>query len=135
MKPYPRFRSAALALLVGLSVAPAVAFAQAQPATGAYEPHVGQPGKDVFIGNGGGDTIDARDGNRDASIECGRGTWPPPRSSGKRGSSKGGANSNRRSAPSLRAKGGSLALIYSFDPAPLGCAEVNYGHPVPGLPH
>ncbi len=42
MQPYPCFRSAALSLLLVLSVAPA-AVAQDK----AYEPSVGQPGKDV----------------------------------------------------------------------------------------
>ena len=46
MKPYPRLRTAALTLLLALSVAPA-ALAQAQPEAKSYEPHVGQPGKDV----------------------------------------------------------------------------------------
>jgi len=86
---------------------------------------LGQPGKDVFIGNGGGDTIDARDGVRDESIKCGHGTWPPPKPrKGKRGG-----------RTMRRAKGGSLALTDTFDPRPAGCAELEFGHPVPGLPH
>ena len=35
---------------------------------------LGQPGEDRFYGNGGEDIIDARDGVRDFSIQCGRGT-------------------------------------------------------------
>ena len=34
---------------------------------------LGQPGEDIFFGNGGDDMIDARDGVRDNSIQCGRG--------------------------------------------------------------
>ena len=39
------------------------------------EPH-GQPGEDRFYGNGGEDIVDARDGVRDLSIQCGRGRPP-----------------------------------------------------------
>jgi Ca2+-binding RTX toxin-like protein len=96
---------------------------------------LGQPGSDVFIGNGGGDTIDARDGNRDESIRCGKAPPPKPKHpKGKKGGKgKGQKGANRASA--RRAKGGSLALTDSFDPSPIGCAEVTFGHPVPGLPH
>ena len=44
---------------------------------------LGQPGRDVFIGNGGDDVIDARDGVRDFSIQCGRGEPPHPKGKGK----------------------------------------------------
>ena len=37
---------------------------------------LGQPGADRFYGGGGEDVIDARDGTRDFSIQCGRGTAP-----------------------------------------------------------
>ncbi len=96
---------------------------------------LGQPGKDIFVGNGGGDTIDARDGNRDGSIRCGKAPPPKPKHpKGKKGGKqKGQKGANRPAA--RRAKGASLALIDSFDPRPIGCAEVQYGHPVPGLPH
>jgi Ca2+-binding RTX toxin-like protein len=94
---------------------------------------LGQPGMDVFIGNGGGDTIDARDGVRDESIRCGKAPPPPKPKKGGKGSKAGKRIGARRD--SARGKGGSLALIDSFDPAPIGCAEVNFGHPVPGLPH
>ncbi len=93
---------------------------------------LGQPGSDVFIGNGGGDTIDARDGVRDTSIRCGRGQWPPRPRHPQGG---GGKKSANRAGSAARANGASLALTDTFDPAPIGCAEVTYGHPVPGLPH
>ena len=46
---------------------------------------LGQPGEDVFVGNGGDDVIDARDGVRDVSIQCGRGR-PVHRANRRRGS-------------------------------------------------
>ncbi len=64
---------------------------------------LGQPGKDVFIGNGGEDVIDARDGFDDSSIRCGR-----HRPEGR-------------------------ALVDAGDPAPVDCAKVKHGTPVPGL--
>ncbi len=75
---------------------------------------LGQPGEDVFIGNGGNDVIDARDGVRDVSIQCGAGRPPKP---GK----------------PVRGKSTGRALTDSFDPAPVKCATVKHGHPVPGL--
>jgi Ca2+-binding RTX toxin-like protein len=66
---------------------------------------LGQPGKDVFIGNGGDDVIDARDGAKDDSIECASGEHLPE----------------------------GRALIDPQDPAPINCAAVVHGHPVPGL--
>jgi Ca2+-binding RTX toxin-like protein len=65
---------------------------------------LGQPGEDIFIGNGGDDTIDARDGVKDKSIECARG-----------GRSEG------------------LALTDAIDPTPTNCAKVVHGTHVPGL--
>ena len=44
---------------------------------------LGQPGEDVFFGNGGDDVIDARDGVRDFSIQCGRGQPPRRRRTAK----------------------------------------------------
>ncbi len=75
---------------------------------------LGQPGEDIFIGNGGNDVIDARDGVRDISIQCGPGKPPKP------GKPYRGAFTGR-------------AITDSFDPAPVGCATVKHGHPVPGL--
>ncbi|HEY2333873.1 MAG TPA: calcium-binding protein [Solirubrobacterales bacterium] len=77
---------------------------------------LGQPGEDSFYGGGGEDVIDARDGVRDRSIQCGRGTAPKP---GKpiRGSAEG------------------RALTDPFDPAPALCAVSKHGHPVDGLGH
>ena len=66
---------------------------------------LGQPGVDSIYGNGGEDVIDARDGVRDKSIQCGR------------------------NAPAGR------ALTDSIDPAPVDCATVVHGVPVPGLNH
>jgi Ca2+-binding RTX toxin-like protein len=81
---------------------------------------LGQPGADVFIGNGGDDVIDARDGVRDFSIQCGRGTPPHKKPHGK-GMTKG------------TGKPAGRALTDSFDPQPFNCATVKHGTPVPGL--
>jgi Ca2+-binding RTX toxin-like protein len=81
---------------------------------------LGQPGEDVFVGNGGDDVIDARDGVRDFAIQCGRGT-PPHRNKNGKGLTKG------TGVPAGR------ALTDSFDPAPFNCAIVKHGTPVPGL--
>ncbi|HEX6666968.1 MAG TPA: calcium-binding protein [Solirubrobacterales bacterium] len=75
---------------------------------------LGQPGEDRFYGNGGDDVIDARDGVRDFSIQCGRGT-PGTKKRPPRGKSAG------------------RALIDSFDPAPFKCSITKHGTPVPGL--
>jgi Ca2+-binding RTX toxin-like protein len=75
---------------------------------------LGQPGADSFYGGGGEDVIDARDGVRDESIQCGRGRPPKP---GK---------------PVLGKPSG-RALTDPFDPAPVLCAIAKHGHPVPGL--
>jgi Ca2+-binding RTX toxin-like protein len=75
---------------------------------------LGQPGVDRFYGNGGEDTIDARDGVRDEVIQCGVGKAPKP---GK----------PVRGTPSGR------ALTDSFDPPPILCADVVHGTPVAGL--
>ena len=64
---------------------------------------LGQPGVDSFYGRGGDDVIDARDGVRDAVIQCGR------------------------HSPAGR------ALTDPFDPPPVDCAARKHGHPVPGL--
>ncbi|MCW2987792.1 MAG: hypothetical protein JWM24_730 [Solirubrobacterales bacterium] len=81
---------------------------------------LGQPGADVFIGNGGNDVVDARDGVRDFSIQCGRGRPPRKKPNGK-GMTK----------PTGKAAG--RALTDSFDPEPFNCATVVHGTPVPGL--
>ena len=75
---------------------------------------LGQPGQDRFYGNGGDDVIDARDGVRDFSIQCGPGKPPKP------GKPAHGRSTGR-------------ALTDSFDPAPVKCATVVHGTPVPGL--
>jgi Ca2+-binding RTX toxin-like protein len=81
---------------------------------------LGQPGEDVFIGNGGDDVIDARDGVRDFAIQCGRGKPPQKKKSG-RGMTKG------------TGKPAGRALTDRFDPPPFNCAIVKHGTPVPGL--
>jgi len=81
---------------------------------------LGQPGEDVFIGNGGDDVIDARDGVRDFSIQCGRGKPPRKKKDGK-GMTK----------PTGKAAG--RALVDSFDPKPFNCSIAKNGTPVPGL--
>ncbi|HEX5610145.1 MAG TPA: calcium-binding protein [Solirubrobacterales bacterium] len=75
---------------------------------------LGQPGEDRFYGNGGDDVIDARDGVRDFSIQCGRGT-PGTKKRPPRGKSAG------------------RALIDKFDPPPFKCSITKNGTPVPGL--
>jgi Ca2+-binding RTX toxin-like protein len=81
---------------------------------------LGQPGEDRFYGNGGDDVIDARDGVRDFSIQCGRGRPPRKLPKGK-GLTKGTGKSEGR------------ALTDAFDPKPFNCAFVKHGTPVPGL--
>jgi len=75
---------------------------------------LGQPGEDSFYGGGGEDVIDARDGVRDESIQCGRGHAP------KRGRPIVGQAAGR-------------ALTDAFDPTPVLCAIAKHGHPVDGL--
>ena len=84
---------------------------------------LGQPGRDVFIGNGGDDMIDARDGVRDYSIQCARG-HPRPRRPG---------DETPQTHPPIPATGHpeGLALTDANDPSP----PMRHGprHPVPGL--
>jgi len=77
---------------------------------------LGQPGADRFYGGGGEDVIDARDGVRDFSIQCGRGSAPKP------GRPIVGTATGR-------------ALTDPFDPSPALCEVAKHGHPVPGLGH
>ena len=81
---------------------------------------LGQPGEDVFIGNGGDDVIDARDGVRDFSIQCGRGRPPRKKPNGKGMTKPTGKPAGR-------------ALTDSFDPKPFNCKLLKHGTPVPGL--
>ncbi|HXS32346.1 MAG TPA: calcium-binding protein [Solirubrobacterales bacterium] len=76
---------------------------------------LGQPGADRFFGGGGDDVIDARDGDRDFSIQCGRGRVPE-----KKGQPIHGTPAGR-------------ALTDAFDPAPALCAIAKHGKPVDGL--
>jgi Ca2+-binding RTX toxin-like protein len=80
---------------------------------GSANSMLGQPGHDRFYGGGGEDVMDARDGERDLSIQCGRG-WV----------AKSGAV---HGTPAGR------ALTDPFDPAPVLCKEEKHGHPVDGL--
>jgi Ca2+-binding RTX toxin-like protein len=66
---------------------------------------IGWPGVDRISGAGGPDVIDARDGARDAAIQCG---------------SKGRPSGH--------------ALVDPHDPRPLYCLATTVGHPLPGLP-
>ncbi|HEX5763836.1 MAG TPA: calcium-binding protein [Solirubrobacterales bacterium] len=87
---------------------------------------LGQPGEDEFYGNGGEDIIDARDGVRDFVIQCGKGRYVrPPKASPKA----------KPRPPVLIGTAAGRALMDSFDPAPLLCAEEKHGEPVPGLNH
>jgi hypothetical protein len=89
---------------------------------------LGQPGRDRFYGGGGEDVIDARDGVRDFSIQCGVGhyTRPPARGRGK---------SRYRPPPVLHGTPTGRAITDSFDPAPVLCGISKHGRPVPGLNH
>jgi Ca2+-binding RTX toxin-like protein len=75
---------------------------------------LGQPGSDWFYGGGGDDVIDARDGTRDFSVQCGGGGPTKP---GRpiRGTSEG------------------RALTDPFDPSTSLCAITKHGRPVDGL--
>jgi Ca2+-binding RTX toxin-like protein len=83
---------------------------------------LGQPGRDTFLGNGGDDVIDARDGVDDRSIQCGPGELPHPKPK-----SKGGGLTKPTGYPAGR------ALMDPFDPKPFNCAITKHGTPVPGL--
>jgi Ca2+-binding RTX toxin-like protein len=87
---------------------------------------LGQPGRDIFIGNGGDDVIDARDGVKDDSIQCGRGHPRVPAVP---------ATKHHKRVPPIPATGRpeGRALLDPIDPAPTQCATVVHGHPVPGL--
>jgi len=88
---------------------------------------LGQPGEDRFYGNGGDDIIDARDGVKDFSIQCGKGT--PPKKIKIRG--KGGKSKTREIKGTGEPAG--RAITDNFDPKPFNCAYVKHGEPVPGL--
>jgi Ca2+-binding RTX toxin-like protein len=77
---------------------------------------LGQPGADRIYGGGGDDVIDARDGVRDFSIQCGRGRAAKP---GK----------------PVRGRPAGRALSDSFDPVAVLCAISKHGQPVDGLGH
>ena len=75
---------------------------------------LGQPGADRFYGGGGDDVIDARDGTKDFSIQCGRGTVAMP------GRPIHGTPEGR-------------ALTDPFDPGTTLCSITKHGRPVDGL--
>jgi len=75
---------------------------------------LGQPGEDRFYGGGGEDVIDARDGTKDFSIQCGRGTVA------------------RRSGVVHGTPAG-RALTDPFDPSTTLCEITKHGRPVDGL--
>jgi Ca2+-binding RTX toxin-like protein len=81
---------------------------------------LGQPGADRFYGGGGDDVIDARDGVRDFSIQCGGQRRPLKR--------------NGKPTP-IRGAAAGRALTDSFDPATDLCAITKHGRPVDGLGH
>jgi Ca2+-binding RTX toxin-like protein len=93
---------------------------------------LGQPGADRIYGGGGEDVLDARDGVRDVVVQCSarrravHGHGIRPRAGGAR-------TAPHQTAATPGATAGSRALIDPIDPAPVGCADVVYGHPVPGL--
>jgi Ca2+-binding RTX toxin-like protein len=75
---------------------------------------LGQPGADWFYGGGGDDVIDARDGTRDFSIQCGGGGPTKP-------------------GRPVRGTAAGRALTDPFDPHTSLCAITKHGHPVDGL--
>jgi Ca2+-binding RTX toxin-like protein len=75
---------------------------------------LGQPGEDRLYGNGGDDVLDARDGVRDAAVQCAPG-------------------SQIVSGAFLRAASKGHAFVDPFDPQPVSCGETTLGHPVKGL--
>ena len=75
---------------------------------------LGQPGEDRIYGGGGEDVLDARDGVRDAAVQCARG---PQIVKGAQ----------------LRVASKGHAFIDSFDPRPVSCGETTEGTPVKGL--
>jgi Ca2+-binding RTX toxin-like protein len=75
---------------------------------------LGQPGEDRIYGNGGDDILDARDGVRDAAIQCAPG-------------------SQIVNGAHLRDGLNGHAFIDPFDPHPVSCGETTLGHPVKGL--
>jgi hypothetical protein len=75
---------------------------------------LGQPGPDSFYGGGGDDVIDARDGTRDVSIQCG------------------GGGPQRPGRP-IRGVAEGRALTDPFDPGSALCEFTKHGHPVDGL--
>ncbi|HWH19745.1 MAG TPA: calcium-binding protein, partial [Solirubrobacterales bacterium] len=87
---------------------------------------LGQPGRDTFIGNGGDDVIDARDGVKDTSIQCGRGHPRVPAVP---------ATKHHKRIPPKPATGRpeGRALLDPMDPPPLQCAAAVQGAPIPGL--
>lgn len=88
---------------------------------------LGQPGEDRFYGNGGDDIIDARDGVKDFSIQCGKGS--PPKKIKVRG--KNGKVETREVQGTGEPAG--RAITDRFDPEPFNCTHVKHGIPVPGL--
>jgi Ca2+-binding RTX toxin-like protein len=92
---------------------------------GAKNAILGQPGEDLIYGGGGEDVLDARDGVRDAAIQCARGPQIVS-----------GAQLRRPVAPvrgRWRAGRRGHAFVDSFDPHPVSCGETTIGHPVKGL--
>jgi Ca2+-binding RTX toxin-like protein len=86
---------------------------------------LGQPGEDELYGNGGDDIIDARDGVRDFTIQCGRGTYvQPPRPPKSKAPPP---------EPILQGTPAGRALTDSFDPPAQLCSDVVVGEPVAGL--
>lgn len=79
---------------------------------------LGQPGADRFYGGGGEDVIDARDGVRDFSIQCG-GKRQPLARKGK--------------PQPIRGTAAGRALTDSFDPGTALCEITKHGKPVDGL--
>jgi Ca2+-binding RTX toxin-like protein len=75
---------------------------------------LGQPGEDRIYGGGGDDVLDARDGVRDAAVQCAPG-------------------SQIVSGTHLRAASNGHAFVDPFDPHPVSCGETTIGHPVKGL--
>ena len=81
---------------------------------GGHNAMLGQPGEDRFYGSGGEDMLDARDGVRDAAIQCAPGTQIV-----KGSATCAAPRATPSSTPSTR--------------TPVSCGETTIGHPVKGL--
>ena len=88
---------------------------------------LGQPGADRFYGMGGDDIIDARDGVKDFSIQCGRGE--PPRQIKVKG--KGGKPETKETAGHRRTRGPRDHRLLRPQPLQLRLRQIRHPRPRP----